>query len=290
MDDGRRALFGDPGREALVNLVDHRQLAGLRLLPLALPAPQLPLDVGLLAAQVPKARPRRGRPRGSATSVSTTRSPIARRSSSSNCCASSADAQDRPLDEAHDVEGRLVHRLVLAEPDHRRHGDGRVLEGGDHAVLAAHVVGRAEPLAERRAAERPGVAGRIPDAEGHVRAPPEIRSKLSGSSTSGTFASNQPSTPARSIPSGASVACSPWRGAYAAVLFDFGGVLTTPVWDSFAAFCRTEGLDARRDQEALSHGPRGARGSPRAGDRGAERRRVRGHLREAPGPARPRRD
>jgi epoxide hydrolase-like predicted phosphatase len=26
------------------------------------------------------------------------------------------------------------------------------------------------------------------------------------------------------------------------VLFDFGGVLTTPVWDSFAAFCRTEGL------------------------------------------------
>lgn len=29
----------------------------------------------------------------------------------------------------------------------------------------------------------------------------------------------------------------------AAVLFDFGGVLTTPVWDSFAAFCRSEGLD-----------------------------------------------
>jgi epoxide hydrolase-like predicted phosphatase len=31
--------------------------------------------------------------------------------------------------------------------------------------------------------------------------------------------------------------------AYEAVLFDFGGVLTTPVWDSFAAFCRDEGLD-----------------------------------------------
>jgi putative hydrolase of the HAD superfamily len=46
--------------------------------------------------------------------------------------------------------------------------------------------------------------------------------------------------------------------AYAAVLFDFGGVLTTPVWDSFAAFCRTEGLqpDAvkrlfKTDPEAL---------------------------------------
>jgi putative hydrolase of the HAD superfamily len=48
-------------------------------------------------------------------------------------------------------------------------------------------------------------------------------------------------------------------GAYAAVLFDFGGVLTTPVWDSFASFCRTEGLDPdtiknlfRTDPEALA--------------------------------------
>jgi putative hydrolase of the HAD superfamily len=46
--------------------------------------------------------------------------------------------------------------------------------------------------------------------------------------------------------------------AYDAVLFDFGGVLTTPVWDSFAAFCRDEGLDPdavkdlfRNDPEAL---------------------------------------
>jgi putative hydrolase of the HAD superfamily len=47
-------------------------------------------------------------------------------------------------------------------------------------------------------------------------------------------------------------------GAYAAVFFDFGGVLTTPVWDSFASFCRSEGLDPdsiknlfRSDPEAL---------------------------------------
>jgi putative hydrolase of the HAD superfamily len=47
--------------------------------------------------------------------------------------------------------------------------------------------------------------------------------------------------------------------AYDAVLFDFGGVLTTPVWDSFSAFCRSEGLqpDAikelfRSDPEALA--------------------------------------
>jgi putative hydrolase of the HAD superfamily len=44
-----------------------------------------------------------------------------------------------------------------------------------------------------------------------------------------------------------------------AVLFDFGGVLTTPVWDSFAAFCRREGLEPdavkrlfREDPEALA--------------------------------------
>jgi len=49
------------------------------------------------------------------------------------------------------------------------------------------------------------------------------------------------------------------RGAYAAAFFDFGGVLTTPVWDSFAAFCRAEGLQAdavkelfRTDPDALT--------------------------------------
>jgi epoxide hydrolase-like predicted phosphatase len=43
------------------------------------------------------------------------------------------------------------------------------------------------------------------------------------------------------------------------VILDFGGVLTTPIWDSFAAFCRTEGLhpDAvkrlfKTDPEALA--------------------------------------
>jgi epoxide hydrolase-like predicted phosphatase len=46
---------------------------------------------------------------------------------------------------------------------------------------------------------------------------------------------------------------------FRAVLFDFGGVLTTPVWDSFSAFCRSEGLDPdaiknlfRTDPEALA--------------------------------------
>ena len=51
----RRALLGDPGRQGVVDLVDHRQLAGLGLLPLPVPAPQLPLDVALGAAQVGQA-------------------------------------------------------------------------------------------------------------------------------------------------------------------------------------------------------------------------------------------
>jgi epoxide hydrolase-like predicted phosphatase len=46
---------------------------------------------------------------------------------------------------------------------------------------------------------------------------------------------------------------------HTALLVDFGGVLTTPVWDSFAAFCRSKGLDDdavkrlfRDDPEALA--------------------------------------
>jgi putative hydrolase of the HAD superfamily len=49
------------------------------------------------------------------------------------------------------------------------------------------------------------------------------------------------------------------EGPFQAVFFDFGGVLTNPVWDSFAAFCRQEGLDPdaikrlfREDPEALA--------------------------------------
>ncbi|MSO41522.1 MAG: HAD family phosphatase [Solirubrobacterales bacterium] len=30
---------------------------------------------------------------------------------------------------------------------------------------------------------------------------------------------------------------------FEAALFDFGGVLTTPVWDSFSSYCESEGLD-----------------------------------------------
>jgi len=48
-------------------------------------------------------------------------------------------------------------------------------------------------------------------------------------------------------------------GRKRALLVDFGGVLTTNIWDSFAAFCQSEGLDPstvkslfRSDPEALA--------------------------------------
>jgi epoxide hydrolase-like predicted phosphatase len=88
--------------------------------------------------------------------------------------------------------------------------------------------------------------------------PPEIRSKASGGATPFTCSANQDSTPSRSIPSGtfATLACS--LIAAKALIVDFGGVLTTRIWDSFSAFCTAEGLDPnavkelfRGDAEAL---------------------------------------
>jgi epoxide hydrolase-like predicted phosphatase len=45
------------------------------------------------------------------------------------------------------------------------------------------------------------------------------------------------------------------EGAYAAVIFDFGGVLTTSVWDSFNAFCRSEGLEPDAVKNLFSTDP-----------------------------------
>jgi len=41
-----------------------------------------------------------------------------------------------------------------------------------------------------------------------------------------------------------------------ALLVDFGGVLTTSVWDSFAAFCRAEGLDEDAVKRLFREDPR----------------------------------
>ena len=64
------------------------------------------------------------------------------------------------------------------------------------------------------------------------------------------------------MPSGASsVAASlasslmPGQSIFRAVFFDFGGVLTTSVWDSFAAFCREEGLEPDTVKNLFRHDP-----------------------------------
>ena len=45
------------------------------------------------------------------------------------------------------------------------------------------------------------------------------------------------------------------QSIFRAVFFDFGGVLTTSVWDSFAAFLRGEGLDPDTIKNLLRHDP-----------------------------------
>src|SRR6185503_3394885 len=77
-----------------------------------------------------------------------------------------------------------------------------------------------------------------------------MRSKARGGSAPGTLSANHASMRGRSIPSSRSVASSamaakamPPGSDYTVLLIDFGGVLTTSVWDSFADFCREQGLE-----------------------------------------------
>ena len=96
--------------------------------------------------------------------------------------------------------------VVLAEARHRRDRHVGVGEGGDDAVLAPHVVGRAEPLAQRRAAQRPraarGVAHRVGQVRAPARDPLEAERRLGATAT---LSANQPSTPLWSMPSGAAL-------------------------------------------------------------------------------------
>src|SRR3990172_2241950 len=94
-----------------------------------------------------------------------------------------------------------------------------------------------------------------------------MRSKSSGNVTSATFASNQASTPPRSIPSGACWGIG--REAYAAsvperdraarphtaLLMDFGGVLTTNRGEGFDEFCRGEGIEEGAVRRLFKHDP-----------------------------------
>src|SRR4051794_38381163 len=114
VDDGCRALLGDPRRERLVDAVDRRQPARLRLLPLTVPAVELAGDVLLLAAEVAEA----GRVGVDGMDLDQgVGDALADRSAVTfvgECLRLGEAAQDRPLDELHHVEGRAVDALVLA--------------------------------------------------------------------------------------------------------------------------------------------------------------------------------
>ena len=80
-----------------------------------------------------------------------------------------AGAQDAPVDELHDVEGRVVDRDVVAEPERLRDRHRGRCERGEHLVLAGHVVRGRQHVPERRAAQHPLVCA-VADRVGEVRA------------------------------------------------------------------------------------------------------------------------
>jgi hypothetical protein len=76
-------------------------------------------------------------------------------------------AQDHAVDVRHHVERRPVHARVVAEGEHLGHRHGGVGERADHRVLARHVVGGREHVAERWTAEHPLVRA-VADEVGEV--------------------------------------------------------------------------------------------------------------------------
>ena len=156
------------GRQPVGQLLDQGDLPALRLLPLAPPPLEGALDVALAPAEVAQADSVGIDPVeiGEHVDQRLGRRPAHR---FGNRFHDAGVAQDQPVDEAHDVERRAGHRLVAAQPDHRRDRHRGAGQGGHDAVLPAHVVGRREQRAERRAAQHEALAGRVGDRVGEVR-------------------------------------------------------------------------------------------------------------------------
>jgi putative hydrolase of the HAD superfamily len=73
------------------------------------------------------------------------------------------------------------------------------------------------------------------------------------------FSSNQASTASRSIPSIASSAFMAGKPIHTALVVDFGGVLTTNIWDAFAEFCDAEGLEPETVKDLFRTNPEAMR-------------------------------
>ncbi len=123
------------------------------LLELTTPAVDLALDVAVMAGQVRRVPPAPRRRREAAPASR----PDGRRSGPRRHVKGrfrlGAIAQNRSLDELHDVKRSLVDLGIDAQPE--RLGDGNTvgIEGSDDRVFAHHVVGRGQHVTDRRAAQ-----------------------------------------------------------------------------------------------------------------------------------------
>ena len=128
------------------------------------------------------------------------RLPGAARVASSSAAAAAVVAQDVALDELHHVERPAVHLGVGAQAEGAGDGHVRRAQGGHDPVLAGHVVGGRQYVADRRPAQGVGVAGRVLDPVGEVG--PSAGHQVEGEAVARGRRRGRPATrsPGRSIP------------------------------------------------------------------------------------------
>ncbi len=136
--------------EPPVQLLDARQLAGLRRLPLLPPAPHLPAQEPLGMPEVVKPDVASGSIRGVRSRVATSADDIARRVSGRiREVARQRVAYDMAVDPFHHVEGSADHRFVVAQSDDVGHRDAGV--AGARPVLDTRAPCRVPSAARGRA-------------------------------------------------------------------------------------------------------------------------------------------
>ena len=152
VDDARPPLRRDTRRETPVDLREHRQLPRLGLLELGVPALQLTFDVPLFAGQGAEADTigvDGVQPAEDVDQVLGDGSPRRRRIGLGVGDRGQHDAGH----EGHHVERRADHRDVVAVAEGLGDRDVGRRQGGDDAVLATHVVGGVQHVAERGTAQ-----------------------------------------------------------------------------------------------------------------------------------------
>ena len=105
---------------AATTVVELSERAGLRRLPLRVPAAHLALQEAVRAAEVRRARPDAGSTACNATSVSTNCSQAACAAARRYAGNHLGTIEDDPVDEAHQVERRAEHACVVAQRDRPR--------------------------------------------------------------------------------------------------------------------------------------------------------------------------